>query len=708
MYIRTIKTSLFMLFVLLLGLAVVDSAFVASQANILRVAPTGTDDNGCGTVDTPCLTLQYAIDRAVTGDTIRVAAGTYTYATQNDVCVEYLGFTGVVCVVNKEITLVGGYSTSNWEISNPANNVTIIDGQNTHRGVYIIDVGDKPTFLHIEGFTIRNGIAKGDPRPNMPYDLRIFAFGGGMYVNVARATVKNIIFENNKSVGENTNTSYGGTGSGGGLAILGSPNTRVEHVTFRSNEARGGTGQDRGGLAIGGGFYTYASTVYATHITATNNLAVGGSTNGTGYSAGEKGDAQGGGVAFQINSRITTDHVYIANNQAIGGNAPNGDAGGAFGGGLFLEEASSLEMTVAVVRDNLSRGGTGNNTGTDATAMGGGIMVASSDVSIYRALVVNNEARGGTGNKYQGSAGGGGVAFQRLVGYAPGKIENSIIADNRAVMGSGPDNSKGGGGGGLFIQGADVEINHTTFARNSTGTANMQGTAVVILNWASDRPGAGKFNHTIIADHTQPASAHAFHTQPNNAANLNYILWAGNTSDKFGPVNETNSIQAPTVNFVSPGAPNYDYHLKSTSPAINAAVGSTMPIDIDGEERTGIRDIGADEYVPKIPAFSHFVVAPPAPETLSASWQTINVEDLGHYRLYLTCTGGGAPANELPCGDFINTNTQTHYTLTGLTPNTIYTLHVEAYDSTNTLLTSSLPIQTMPVENFSYLPLLTK
>jgi len=51
---------------------------------------------------------------------------------------------------------------------------------------------------------------------------------------------------------------------------------------------------------------------------------------------------------------------------------------------------------------------------------------------------------------------------------------------------------------------------------------------------------------------------------------------------------------AADVDYISPGSPNFDYHLLPTSPAIDEASGSSEPFDVDGESRTD-PDIGADE-----------------------------------------------------------------------------------------------------------------
>ena len=40
------------------------------QVTTIRVAPSGSNDPACGTVDLPCQTIQYAVNKAASGDTI--------------------------------------------------------------------------------------------------------------------------------------------------------------------------------------------------------------------------------------------------------------------------------------------------------------------------------------------------------------------------------------------------------------------------------------------------------------------------------------------------------------------------------------------------------------------------------------------------------------------------------------------------------------
>lgn len=98
--------------------------------------------------------IQAAIDAAVDGDEIRVATGTYSQVSTGD------DITAVVRIVDKKITLRGGYTTSDWNQSNPAANPTVIDPNDTGIGVFInyqadIGIGD----IVVDGFSITDGNA---------------------------------------------------------------------------------------------------------------------------------------------------------------------------------------------------------------------------------------------------------------------------------------------------------------------------------------------------------------------------------------------------------------------------------------------------------------------------------------------------------------------------------------------------------------------
>jgi Calx-beta domain/Bacterial Ig domain len=171
------------------------------------VAPGGNDGNDCLTTMTPCLTISEAVSRAVAGDEIDVARGTY----------------GEQLVLGVDLALVGELPTG-----------TIIDGGGV--GV-VVSVAPAAT-VAIRGFEIRNGgdggIANqgvltledcwvhdnGDGTPS--------TFGG--FSNQGTAVMDRVAIVNNMG------DTAGGVSNGGQLEIL--------NTTISGNDAGGGPGID--------------------------------------------------------------------------------------------------------------------------------------------------------------------------------------------------------------------------------------------------------------------------------------------------------------------------------------------------------------------------------------------------------------------------------------------------------------------------------
>lgn len=585
-----------------------------ASGSTFHVAPTGSDVKGCGSASSPCRSIQYAVNQAASGDTILVAAGTYTYDPGSDPC-SFLVTRAVVCFVDKQLTILGGYSTANWTSANPVGNLTVIDGQNAYRGVAIVSYSSIAS-LHMEGLTIRNGRAQGASSGG---DWYTTAFGGGMWAQNSAVTLRDIVFENNVARGGDTSSSYGGAASGGGLAIQSPPQSSVsvlERVTFRNNQAVGGSGLDRGGLALGGGLFTYQAVVSADVVTFTNNLAKGGSSNGSGTAGGLHADAMGGGAAFQHRSSVTLSNVTAMGNRVVGGNAGaySGTYGGGGFGGAFHSEEATFVLTDAWIENNSVEGGTGANGGV---GFGGGLELLNSSVTLKRVWVVGNVAISGgavEAGGYAGSPGGGGAylwGFQDPPYY--GELTNVVFADNQVVMSPSGISDLGGGGGGLVVQGMTVDIIHCTFAQNEFEGDLRSGQAILVHGTNGNRgiPGTANIYYSIIADHVNlnTNNTSALTVSEGSTANLYKGLFAGNTNDTNlnsrplppGKINGLDTmIHASSAGFVAPGAPDYDYHITPDSPAVARATGSTITDDIDGQPRPygEVADIGADEYVP--------------------------------------------------------------------------------------------------------------
>lgn len=592
---------------LLIGLAALSSSPAQGQvhatARTLYVATTGGDSSSCGAATAPCRTIHRAAELAASGDTILVAGGTYTYNAAVDTC-SFLVTRAVVCFVDKHLTILGGYSTGNWAVANPAANPTVIDGQSARRGVAVIAFNTTAS-LRMEGFTIQNGLAQGQTSGG---DFNTFAFGGGIWAQTGSLVLRDMVFRNNVSRGGNTGAAYGGGGSGGGVAITSTKNGLVsvlERVRFEGNQALGGSGPERGGVALGGGLFTYEAAITGGALSFQGNRAQGGNSGGSGNSAGLQADGLGGGAAFGDRSSATLSYVTATRNQAVGGNA-GGTAGGGYAGGLYAE-LSTITVLDSTVRENTAQGGSARNGGI---AFGGGVMTFNSTTTLDRTQVLANLASAGstTGGGSAGGPSGGGAYISDFTGSRRLTLTNSVFADNRMTAGSGTN--PGGGGAGLVVQGMRADINHSTFARNTFGPGLVVGQAILVQGTAgaSGTPGVANISYSILAEHTGTAGASTLHVSAGSTANLNRGLFAGNTKNTnadnqplaAGAINGTNSmLSAASGGFVAPGSPSYNYRISSSSPAKDQATGSALTVDLDIQRRPvgSAADIGADEYL---------------------------------------------------------------------------------------------------------------
>jgi hypothetical protein len=91
------------------------------------VSTIGVDTGNCDNFNSPCLTVQYAIDVAVSFDPIKVAGGTYTDTA------------GTVATISESIKLSGGWNAG-FTIQDPDTYTTTLDAQG--QGWVVEIVGD--------------------------------------------------------------------------------------------------------------------------------------------------------------------------------------------------------------------------------------------------------------------------------------------------------------------------------------------------------------------------------------------------------------------------------------------------------------------------------------------------------------------------------------------------------------------------------------
>ena len=341
--------------------------FAQAGSGIIRVAlpPTGNDAPNCGGEANPCCTAQYGVDQAQAGDEILIASGIYTGVSAR------AGVTQVV-YISKSVTIRGGYTTTDWTMSDPENNPTTLDAQEQGRVLYI--TGDiSPT---IEGLRITGGNAGG--LGGYTRGWTIYDAGGGVYVITATASFSNNqVFEN-------------AADDGGGL-FLRSSHTMLHNNVICSNTA----------LFWGGGVLLEFSDAAFSGNTITANTAPSGgggllkfsNTTLSGNTVAANSAYQGGGLLMGYSDTTLSNNTISSNtaisegggiamyrgNAALGGNAIISNSAGDEGGGLYLS-GSGASLSGDIVSSN------------SAGASGGGLFLHCSDATLTNTLIVENQA----------------------------------------------------------------------------------------------------------------------------------------------------------------------------------------------------------------------------------------------------------------------------------------------------------------------------
>ena len=302
------------LLLLLAGPAVAVRADPPTTA--LYVAPDGDDARDCASPADRCRTIQRAAAVAHDGDEIRVAAGTYTGARTVMAGSGYT-YTQVV-IITRSLTLRGGYSTVDWDTSDPAANLTVIDAERSGRGISIVGTGSET--VAVDGFTVTGGDYTGLGNPAGVNSRACGGTGcdcgGGLFAHRATIVVRNCVVTGNVA----SRAASDRNGQGGGLYLWDvQPGSRIENTTIFSNS----TGGCNGG---GGGIYVeFGAGLVLTQSTIQSNYAP---------------DGGGGMYAFQARGPIVVETTRFLDNATDNLN----DGGGALAAHLTCDgEALRLD-----------------------------------------------------------------------------------------------------------------------------------------------------------------------------------------------------------------------------------------------------------------------------------------------------------------------------------------------------------------------------
>lgn len=361
--------------------------------------------------------LQDAVDAATPGATIRVA-GTCTGAQLRSGSVQLLN-------LNKNITIEGGYSTSNWDTPDPRANPTTLDALGVGRVVFV-----RPSTtvvlnnLIITGGRAPDGAAGADATTAGANgeNGRAGDDGGGIY-NAGNLTIRNSTLHNNVA-------GNGGVGGRGAIGVTGSDGAGEGFLVSAQSGGTGGTGGSGGAGGAGGrgGAIMTISPLTVEGCTFTNNRSGNGGTGGIGGTGGTGGRGGNGGFLFS------------AGNGGTGGLGGAGGVGGLAGDGAAIYAAGS---TVTVRNSTLTAnfagaGGSGGRGGVGGVGGRGGDTVA--------ALPAGNGGTGGQGgNGGSGNRSGIGGLFNNA--GAVNVSHATIVGNNASVAGNGGLGGNGGAGG---------------------------------------------------------------------------------------------------------------------------------------------------------------------------------------------------------------------------------------------------------------------
>jgi len=417
------------------------------------VAVEGNDGGGtssCLNPHGPCRTVQQAVDVAVSGDEIRVAAGVYTGVQARSAVTQ-------VVYINKTVSLRGGYTTTNWTTPYPLTQPTTLDAQGQGRVVYI--TGEiTPT---LDGFVIAHGNATG-LRASCASDAD--GCGGGIFVLDAHPIIVNNTITNNTAAVVTIGYPTGTTGYGGGLYLEGAVGAVISGNLIISNVA------STVHCGAGGGIYLYpaGNTLSGAKVQFNQVLSNTATTTADGC-------AWGGGIFGG------PDNVRIWGN-VIAGNRANG-YGGGWGAGLY-QWFGSADYLYNLVTDN--RG----------SATGEAVFLDHSGSRLEGNRVMDNDTRRGIVMSI--GEGGGPRLFNNVVarsgddtlvaiGYAGDPLTATLLHNTLVGSGSGTGIHVETGYVSLFL--TNTIIASHTFGITNTFPASSTVLADHTLFWANTDDG---------------------------------------------------------------------------------------------------------------------------------------------------------------------------------------------------------------------------
>ena len=223
---------------------------IAHAATARYVNPsTGSNASTCANSANPCKTITYALTQSVAGDTVNLAAGTYSVASNGET---------LPLNITINLTIIGAGTVS-----------TIMDGANTAQ---VMNIGGGVT-VSLSNLTVTKGVGSGGLGggvsnnggtlniTNSTFANNSTIVGGGVYNNGGTVNITNSTFANNFCA-----INGGGVYNDGGTL-------NITNSTFAYNRSAAG-----GGSVFSGGSTTLKNTIVANSPSDVN--CAGAITNG--------------------------------------------------------------------------------------------------------------------------------------------------------------------------------------------------------------------------------------------------------------------------------------------------------------------------------------------------------------------------------------------------------------------------------------------
>jgi uncharacterized repeat protein (TIGR01451 family) len=376
-----------------------------------------------------------------------------------------------VVEVDKDIALIGGYTTNNWDNPDAAVFRTTLDGEGGRRVIYV----DQYVNATIEGFDIFNGriglgagVYLDTGSDSIIQDNRIYSngvfggggmgYGGGIYVRSSGPTVRdNEIYSNTAArrgggicidevrggdvvIESNTIRANRSAEGGGGIGV--DDSRRDGDVVIRHNEIYSNVNST---LQGGGGVLCLAGSCVIQYNVIYSNTAL----------SQVGGGIKNGGTQDGANSAVEYNRIY--------GNVAKGGGGGIHSEGVLIARYNVISGNVA----------------SDASGRGGGIN-ANGRREYENLLVESNRIYGNTSGKY-----GGGVALSYAWPAEPVTVtaRNNLIFANTAPRGA-----------GCSIRGEFVYVENNTIYGNighGIDEEDLKSTGVIRANIIVSNTGYG-------------------------------------------------------------------------------------------------------------------------------------------------------------------------------------------------------------------------